>query len=328
MEASPLPALPLHMLSRAIKRPFDDDDGNEEPSIAPPANPIFVAADHGRPSQLPPAKVARLGGGDDGADYCEEAFDGRDENATGVKAEDASVEEAGAAAAADSKYESGQQAGRIQLWKARVTIDKGYTALLSLIELRRLIQANAGATGLIGDLMVDVKANVDLLHSSLGVAVRVDPRDGKTIDIDDGRLASTLSMPKGRALCARAIEEGILPHSSACALLPMALGCTLSSPSCVDGEDRLIRALTGLVLLANPCVDPAIFCRCLDVPISLKRDGGNDVMSAVACSRMRMNLLHSVLSRGKDVCGADSRASEDWFQREEIFRGILEETRN
>ena len=235
--------------------------------------------------------------------------------------------EAGAAAAADSKYESGQQAGRIQLWKARVTIDKGYTALLSLIELRRLIQANAGATGLIGDLMVDVKANVDLLHSSLGVVVKVNPRDGKTIDVNDGRLAITLSMPKGRVLCARAIEEGILPHSSACALLPMALSCILSSPSCVDGEDRLIHALTGLILLTNPCVDPAIFCRCLDVPISLKGDGRNGIMSAIACSRMRMNLLHAILSRGKDVCGADSRASEDWSQREEIFRGILEETR-
>ena len=81
------------MLSRAIKRPFDDDDGNEEPSIAPPANPIFVAADHGRPSQLPPAKVARLGGGDDGADYyCEDDRDGQDENATGVKVEDLAVE--------------------------------------------------------------------------------------------------------------------------------------------------------------------------------------------------------------------------------------------
>ena len=72
-----------------------DDDGNEEPS-APPANPIFVAANHGRPSQLPPAKVARLGGGDDGADYyCEDDDrDGLDENATGVKAEDLAAEEA------------------------------------------------------------------------------------------------------------------------------------------------------------------------------------------------------------------------------------------
>lgn len=83
---SPPPSPPLMLSSRAIKRPFDDEDGNEEPSIA---NPIFVAADRGRPSQLPPAKVARLGGGDDGADR-----DGRDENSTGVKAEDLAAEEA------------------------------------------------------------------------------------------------------------------------------------------------------------------------------------------------------------------------------------------
>ncbi len=94
---------------------------------------------------------------------------------------------------------------------------QGLTTLLSLIELRRLIQANVGAPGLIGDLMVDVKTNVDLLHMSLGVAVQINSRKGKTIKINDGRVAST-SVPKGRVLCARAIEEGILPHSSTCAL--------------------------------------------------------------------------------------------------------------
>ena len=91
-----------------------------------------------------------------------------------------------------------------------MTIDRGYTALLPLIELRRLIQTNAGAPGLIGDLMVDVKTNVDLLHNmSLGVAVQINSRKGKTTKIGDGRAASTLPMPKGRVLCACAIEEGI-----------------------------------------------------------------------------------------------------------------------
>ena len=233
-------------------------------------------------------------------------------------------DDAGAGAMADSKYESEQQTGRIQLWKARVTIDKGFTALLSLIELRRLIQANVGDPRIIGDLMVDVKANVDLLHSSLGVSVKINSREGKTIEVDDERLEMTLSMPKGRVLCTRAIEEGILPHSSACAILPMALMCILSSPSSADAEDRLIHALTGLILLTNPSVDPQIFCRCMDVPISLARDNKND-MSAIASSRMRMNLLHAILSMGKDVC-AGSRASEDWSHREDIFRGILEES--
>ena len=107
----------------------------------------------------------------------------------------------------------------------RLTIDRGYTALLPLIELRRLIQTNAGAPGLIGDLMVDVKINVDLLHMSLGVAVQINSRKGKTTEIGDGRAASTLSMPKGRVLCACAIEEGILPHSQR--LCPFADGVEL-----------------------------------------------------------------------------------------------------
>jgi hypothetical protein len=190
-----------------------------------------------------------------------------------------------------------------------LTIDRGYTALLPLIELRRrLIQTNAGAPGLIGDVMVDVKTNVNLLHMSLGVAVQINSRKGKTTKIGDGRAASTLSMPKGRVLCACAIEEGILPHSSACALLPTALSCILSSPSSDNGEDRLIHALTKLILLTKPTIDPPMFCHSLDVPISLARDN----MSAIASSHMRMNLLHTILSMGKDVC-AGSCASEDWF---------------
>jgi hypothetical protein len=115
--------------------------------------------------------------------------------------------------------------------------------------------------------------------------------------IGNGRAASTLSMPKGRVLCACAIEEGILPHSSACALLPTALSCILLSPSSDDGEDRLIHALTELILLTKPTISQPIFCRSLDVPILLARDN----MSAIASSHMRMNLLHAVLSMGKGL---------------------------
>jgi hypothetical protein len=179
-----------------------------------------------------------------------------------------------------------------------LTIDRGYIALLPSFELRRFIQTNAGAPGLIGDLMVDVKTNVDLLHMSLGVAVQINLRNGKTTKIGDGRAASTFSMPKGRVLCACAIEEWILLHSSACALLPTALSCILLSPSSDDEEDRLIHALTELILLTKPTIDPPIFCRSLNVPISLARDN----MSAIASSHMRMNLLHAILSMGKDVC--------------------------
>jgi hypothetical protein len=250
----------------------------------------------------------------------------------------------------DSKYESSQLAERLNLWKARVTINKGYTALLSLMELRRLIQVNAHATNKISSLMLDVKTNVDILHMSLGLLVTIDSTAGtKTITVNDVTLASTLSLSKGRVLCARAIEDGILPHASACQLLPVALSCILSSSSsssstmaatAVDGEDRLLLALTSLIVLTNPVLDPEIFCRCMDVPIALlagetitatkeNNDTTNKTsmmkkrdISMIACTRTRMNLLHALLTMGKDVC-AKSSYSEEWLQREEIFGSIL-----
>ena len=247
----------------------------------------------------------------------------------------------------DSKYECSQLAERLNLWKARVTINKGYTALLSLMELRRLIQVNANATNKISSLMLDVKTNVDLLHMSLGLLVTIDSIAGiKTITVNDVTLASTLSLSKGRVLCARAIEDGILPHASACQLLPVALTCILSSSSsttvAVDGEDRLLLALTSLIVLTNPVLDPAIFCQCMDVPIALlagrtttttATKENNDTtntnlmtkkrdISMIACTRTRMNLLHALLSMGKDVC-AKSSYSEEWSKREEMFGSML-----
>lgn len=243
-----------------------------------------------------------------------------------MKKNETDVDDESAVVLVDSKYESSQLVKRMNLWKARVSIDKGYGALLSLIELRRLIQANVhDAPNRIPNLMVDVKCNVDMLHSSLGVRVLLDPMEGrKTIDMEDAKLASTLSLPKGKVLCARAIEDGILPHSSACQLVSVALSCILSSTVSTDGEDRLVQALTTLIVLPNPALPPVVFCRCLDVPIALVRENGGS-MAAIACTRTRMNLLHALLARGKDVC-ASSSLCEEWSGREEIFGSILAES--
>jgi hypothetical protein len=108
----------------------------------------------------------------------------------------------------------------------------------------------------------------------------------------------------------------------------------------VDGEDRLLLALTSLIVLTNPVLDPEIFCRCMDVPIALlagetitatkeNNDTTNKTsmmkkrdISMIACTRTRMNLLHALLTMGKDVC-AKSSYSDEWLQREEIFGSIL-----
>ena len=221
----------------------------------------------------------------------------------------------------DKDYVLEQRRNRVQLWKARVSIDKGYSAFLSLTELRRLIQANASQPQLVNELMGDVKTNVDQMHASLGVIVRVNPDGSREMIIDEARLSSTLSLPKGRVLCARVIEGGILPHQSACEILPVAWHAIASKPpssTVEDGEDRLLRALTGLVLTVQPSVDPSILCRCLDATISIGKD-----LSNITQSRVRMELLHSILSNGKTKCGQDSNLEGVWKEKEAAFMQIL-----
>lgn len=230
----------------------------------------------------------------------------------------------------DSDYEREQQRTRVQLWRARVAIDKGCTAFLSLVELRRLIQANVGAPQLVNELMGDVKSNVDIMHASLGVTIKTDSDGKRKVVVDKARLSSTLSLPKGRTLCARVIEGGILPHQSACEILPIALYCILSSPlPAAEGEDRLLRALTGLVLTVQPSVDPVILCSCLDMAVSVGNESdGEDVtkskMANFTGSRSRMELLHSILSRGKAVCNEDESLSGTWSEKEKAFMALLQ----
>ncbi len=232
----------------------------------------------------------------------------------------------------DTKYEAGQQVSRIHLWRARVIIDRGYTAFLSLMEVRRLIQAQVRNPRVIQELMIDVKSNIDLLHSSLGVSVQVNAEGSKTIKIDKMRLSTTLSLPKGRILCARSIEEGIVPHPSACNLLPVALQAIFSEPMPSDGEDRLLHAFTGLILTENPGVHGEILCSCLEVVTSFAaRENANDngitstssSSSSLTSSHMRMNLLHGLLSMGKHVCVGSPILNKVWLEREKVFRDML-----
>ena len=142
------------------------------------------------------------------------------------------------------------------------------------------------------------------------------------MEIDQGRLASTLSLPKGRVFCARAIEEGILPHPSACNLLPAAVSCIFSGPvPAAEGEDRLLFALTSLVQNPHPRIDPAILYQCLDALTSEVTEGKCD-LAAVTQSQMRMKLLHAILSIGKAGC-ANSQLSEGWSAKEKVLMESL-----
>ena len=120
-------------------------------------------------------------------------------------------------------------------------------------------------------------------------------------------------------------------------MLPAALACILSWPPAsaagaapVEGEDRLLHALTGLVVTPLPRIEPAVLIRCLDAAVAAARDSddnsdGADGLARITGSHMRMKLLHSILSVGNNVCCADSSPAikEGWKEKETMFMEIL-----
>jgi len=223
---------------------------------------------------------------------------------------------------------------RAFLWAGRVAIDKGYQAYLSLVELRRLLQSRPG-DALNGEdsvvhrreeLLKDVEENVSKLQGAFGLK-KVDGG----IECDDKILARTLTLPKGRMLLSRVVDEGILPHPSACKVLPNAIKVVFDSASTGDlaaappaGEDRLLRSLTGLVKTEHPSVDPTNLLQCLISTINAENviNGEKRSMKAVLTSkRTLMELLYAVFSRGGEVCVGGFES--DWKDKESKFLAIL-----
>ena len=261
---------------------------------------------------------------------------------------------AAAAAATDDEREerSEEDRQRVSMWSARLAIDRGYVAYLDLLETRRLLQTSAGLEASVADrraeLTRDVEANVAKLHGSLGVTVSTttaaeggggEAAAQRTIEVDSAVLARTLGMPKGRMLLSRVLDDGVLPHSSACRVLPKALGVILSTavPAGAPprGEDRLVRSLTGLVQTSQPSLAPEDLIDSLVEfgavhQSELKSKGtspGDTVRSMLGTSggqRARMELLHAILSRGGMVCGGSGPdVAGAWKAKEAEFMTIL-----
>jgi len=215
--------------------------------------------------------------------------------------------------AEESPESSPEERTRARLWSARLAIDRGYASYLSLVELRRLLQSNDQSEVARGgrrreELEADVEDGIAGLHSALGVKVTVvapaeEEEEGKgegekraagatgatgasrrVIEVDRPVLARTLSLPKGRMLLGRVLDEAVLPHSSARRVLPAALEAVLRSPPTEGGvaagvgggsagggggapprgEDRMLRSLSGLVRTVRPSVSPRDLLDCLD----------------------------------------------------------------
>jgi hypothetical protein len=227
---------------------------------------------------------------------------------------------------------------RALLWAARVGIDKGYLAYLNLVELRRLLQSRPGdalsnvdeVENRRGELLHDVENNVSKLHSAFGV----EKDESGEVSINRKVLSRTLSLPKGRMLLSRVVDEGILPHPSACHLLPVAIKVILESASTADltvappaGEDRLLRSLTGLVRTVQPSVDVDNLLACLSSVIDAKTvmdEKKKNMKTVLAGKRTLMELLHAIFTRGGEVCVGEHEG--EWKAKESSFLMILSGT--
>ena len=232
----------------------------------------------------------------------------------------------------DEGIESEEDRQRAILWASRLAIDKGYLAYLNLVELRRLLQSEEGEVeSRREELLCDLEENVGKLHNAFGV--RKDSSD--IIQIDEKSLSRTLSLPKGRMLLSRVIDEGVLPHQSACYVLPSAMKILFdsfpnaeSSAAPPAGEDRLLRSLTGLVRTVKPSVDGENLLSCLSCAINMKTildDKKRSMKGLLTGKRTLMELLHAVLSRGAEVC-AGGVIEKKWKEKEGDFLIILSET--
>jgi len=233
---------------------------------------------------------------------------------------------------------SKEERQRANLWAARLASDKGYLAYLNLVELRRLLQSRGvDALDLNGerreDLLIDVEANVSKLNWAFGVG----KVQNKT-DVDDKVLSRTLSLPKGRMLLSRTLDEGILPHPSACQVLPSVVKIILKSSLLVvdssvvlpAGEDRLLRSLSGLVRTVQPSVDPINIMKCLGNVNDVKGEIDEeklDIKKVLKGKQALMELLHAVVSRGAEICGVVGGEYEDeWEIKEADFLAMLSVT--
>ena len=217
---------------------------------------------------------------------------------------------------------------RATLWAARLAIDKGYLAYLNLVELRRLLQSEEGEVEIRREeLLSDLEKNVEKLHIAFGVE-----KSSSKVKVDEKILSRTLSLPKGRMLLSRVVDEGVLPHRSACHVLPSAIKIIFDSSSNAEpssappaGEDRLLRSLTGLVRTVQPSVDGENLLSCLSSATNAKTiidEKKRSMKALLTGKRTLMELLHAVLSRGAEVC-VDEDIGSRWKAKESDFLVIL-----
>ncbi|GMH66810.1 hypothetical protein TrLO_g12756 [Triparma laevis f. longispina] len=215
---------------------------------------------------------------------------------------------------------------RVEIWNARTSIDAGYSALLELFELQRLVKDPRVNPNRRNQLMNAVQSNIKALEESFGCntveSASPETEDVKTLDAEV--LASVLRLPKGQALLARCIETGMLPHSAACCVLPHALSMVISSARGTNSqqtgkEDRLLLAFQqNLISVLEPPLPGSTFKACVSEICSWKGQKGS-LRQSIKGAKSRAQVLHTLMKRAGEMCAED----EEFKSLEETFVGML-----
>ena len=185
----------------------------------------------------------------------------------------------------ESKEDDNNQ--RTNLWKARLLVDRGYTAMLELIELRNILFSKNDEAHR-QQYLPHVQKHISTLHKTFGVTEQ-------NKQVKSSIVSLTLSLSKGRVLLARLINLGIFPHESARYLLPHVCQIIFSSSAKNEDYSRLIPSLIGFITTVHPSLQRE---ELLD---SLKRID-NQTNNFHHSSRSQMELFHSLLTRSQQIC--------------------------
>uniref|UniRef100_A0A7S2WRS0 Uncharacterized protein n=1 Tax=Eucampia antarctica TaxID=49252 RepID=A0A7S2WRS0_9STRA len=229
---------------------------------------------------------------------------------------------------------------RTNLWKARLLTDRGYNAMLELIELRTIF---AAPTNNKQDddqrrehYLPQVQRHIDTLHKTFGMhrpPNNNNNTNNNSMLVNSSVLALTLSVPKGRTLLARLLHLAILPHDSAALMLP-----TLCQTVFHDYHHnktnhnnnnnnnnimnhpyaRLLQAIVGLVRTVHPSVQRDELISSLD---NIQADP--NFIQTIANSRPHMELLHAILTRCQQICPPHDM---EWKQKEQAILAKLSAT--
>jgi len=211
---------------------------------------------------------------------------------------------------ATNDSDDAEQKQRAQLWKARVYVDQGYTAMHALV----ILWKNAAP----GTVPPRVQTQLLRLLKCLGMS-RVTNEEGEVMyemDVDKA-MTSILKLSKGRTFVARVLEQALLPPNAVQVMLPPTMSAALKPLATTNVEDdhRLFSSF-GRVIATLPTFSAETMVKAVDA-VQTK-----EALETPA----RMECVHALLRRGSHMSAspeATDEFKEDWKSAEAKFMELL-----